>query len=488
MQLPRRGVLRAGAGLLGAGSATFGRIRAGSRSRRRSTPTATPGDYEPLGSVPLDGLTEAVVGSGGRYVFCAVTTGFAVVDVGAPSSPEVVVERRDVLADRENGPLHGIQDVKVDGNRLVVAGPAHPGQGALRAVVLYDVSDPAAPRRLRVAETDHYHHNVFLDGDRVYLTGNDGEGNPVVILDGDLDELGQWSLADADERWLDVDPRVKVLHDLWVQGDTAYLAYWDAGTWAVDVSDPTVPTVLAKVRGRPPGAFADLSMAAAADESLALPGNNHYVTVDESGTLLGIGSEAWDQNPDDGVDEGPGGIELFDVSDPTAPSPLVTVAPPSTADPSLGGVWTTAHNFELAGDRLYSSWYRGGVRVFDLADPANPRLLRAWRDDASTSFWTARAARPGELFVASSRHDPRDRSGPGRLYAFADAPPGTPPPTSTPRPATSTTATASTTTRTTGPGFGVLATIGAVGGLAAWRALGRANDRERAGDEDDGNR
>jgi len=503
MALSRRDALRLGAGLLAIRPARRARAGGSGRAGAAATTgaeTAVPDGYAPLGSVPVEGLREAVVGPDGRYAFCAATTGFAVVDLSDPTAPEVVLERREILDDRESGPLRGIQDLKVDGDRLVVAGPAHPTAGTVRAVVLYDVSDPIAPRRRRVLETDHYHHNVFLDGDRIYLTGNDGAGNPVVILDDDLRELGRWSLADADEAWLDVPPPVKVLHDLWVQDGTAYLAYWDAGTWLVDVSDPAAPTAVATVRGRSAETLAELSTAEVVDESVQLPGNDHYVTVDERTDLMGVGSEAWDRTPGDDADGGPGGIELFDVSDPAAPSSLATVAPPPTDDPSFGGTWTTAHNFELAGDRLYASWYRGGVRVFDVADPGTPRLLRAWRDGASASFWTARVVRRGDLLVAASRRDPGDAAAGGRLYTFPDAPPGasgeparpvTPPSTATTTTATTTTTTTTTatsTTRTTGSGFGVLGTVGAVGavGLAAWRALRRgAGTADGTDGEDD---
>jgi hypothetical protein len=492
MELSRRGVLRAGGGVVAGSGFGLGGLGVAGRARA-DAPQTTPDGYATLGSVPVEGLKETVVGPDGRYVFCATTTGFAVVDAAEPSAPAVVVERRDLLEERENGPLRQIWDVAVEDDRLVLGGPAHPTHD-LRAVVAYDVADPTAPERLGVRETDVYHHNLFVENGRVYLTGNGRPGSPVIVLDGDLRELGQWSLADADEAWLDVPSSLNPLHDLRVQDGLAYLAYWDAGTWIVDVSDPSAPTAVAKVRGRPPGAFTDLDGPAVSREATELPGNDHYATVDETGSLLGIGSEAWDGTPENGAVGGPGGIELFDISEPARPRSLATVAPPPTPDASLGGTWTTAHNFELVGERLYAAWYRGGVRVFDVAEPARPRLLRAWRDSARASFWTAQVLDPGRAFVAASRRNPDAGPGTGRLYVFPDAPPGASGEPATTRTdvvttrtdgnhanatnttdattettATSTTTTAATTTGT-GPGFGVVTALGALG-LGAWRAL-----------------
>ncbi|MFB6227235.1 MAG: hypothetical protein ABEH88_01405 [Halobacteriales archaeon] len=69
---------------------------------------------------------------------------------------------------------------------------------------------------------------------------------------------------------------------------------------------------------------------------------------------------------------------------------------------SSGGLWTTAHNFEIHGDRLYSSWYRAGVKIHDISDPGSPELLAWWLRPRETSFWTAQVGVPGEFFIASS--------------------------------------------------------------------------------------
>jgi hypothetical protein len=39
----------------------------------------------------------------------------------------------------------------------------------------------------------------------------------------------------------------------------------------------------------------------------------------------------------------------------------------------------SAHNPEFRGDRLYVSWYSDGLRVFDIADPLDPRQVAFYR-------------------------------------------------------------------------------------------------------------
>ena len=455
----RREFLHAAA--VGGVSATFA-----SRGVARKT-------YEPLGSIAIENAKEAVVGPDGTTVYVAATDGFATVDVSDPANPTRLAERRDLLSNHEHGPLTQIWDAKVASDRLVVAGPANPiDSKGVHGILLYDVSDPAAPERVGFHETDVPIHNLDLKDGVAYLTGNDGDANPLLMVDvtgDDLQEVGRWSMVDYDSAWSNVDAWVRTLHDLWVQDGVAYLAQWDAGTWVVDVSDPASPGHVAHFGGRPLDELADIPSGKTNEAVVGRPGNHHYVMANDDASLLGVGKEAWDANPDDDSG-GPAGVELWDVSTPAKPRKLSTIAPPATPNPSyaLGGldagvadsvgslglaagvgaagvgaagvgggvahrgchdcsgggssssgVWTTAHNFDLVGDRLFTSWYQGGVKIHDVSDPANPRQLAWWRKPGEASFWTAKRANE-KFFVASSMGgEGNDR---GRLYTFPNRP------------------------------------------------------------------
>ncbi|SFR98831.1 LVIVD repeat-containing protein [Halomicrobium zhouii] len=458
----RRSFLRAACGSAVLGSVGTASAHPKGSGGGQGTPVSeTPTGPDPLGSLRLAGAKEAVVRDG-TTVFLATTDGFAVVDVSDPADLAVAYSSDAVLDDHEHGPMRQIWDVKVDGDCLLVVGPANGGVDAVHAAVVYDVGDPTEPDRVAVHETDYPIHNAFLADGVAYLTANDFESNWLVTVDADSgEEFGRWSLLDHDEAWGDVEPVMRVLHDVWVADDIAYLAHWDAGTWILDVSDPASPEFLSRVRGRPVEELA--AVANTSEEATALPGNDHFVTVDESGTLLGVGVESW--AVEDGADVGPGGIHLYDVSDPTDPRERATIDPPPSPDPTRSGVWTTAHNFELADGRCYSSWYQGGVKVHDVSEPSTPRELFHWRDGSQTKFWTAQRGVPGEFFLASSWESPGDEDGAGGLYVFPDPAPAEP-------------ATESGATDSAGDGgIGSLVGLGALTGaglgalgFSAWRA------------------
>ncbi|WP_435151459.1 LVIVD repeat-containing protein [Haladaptatus sp. DFWS20] len=429
----RRQFLRAAA--VGGGSATL--LASGGVTAQEP--------YQPLGDVAIENAKEAVVGDDGKTVFVAATNGFATVDISNPANPTVLAERRDLLANRDDGPMTQIWDVKQDGDRLLVAGPANPVSGeVVHGFLLYDVSDPSKPKRMAFHETEYPIHNaMFVDG-IAYLTGNDGEGNPLVMVDTSNDkpkEVGRWSITQYDSAWSEVDSWVRSLHDVWVQDGTAYLAMWDAGTWLVDVSNPKQPSHVAHFGGQPLDKLASIPDDGEQDAVLGLPGNDHYVRANEDGSLVVVNKEAWDTDSAGG--NGPGGMELWDLSNPDNPKRLSEIYAPQSADPTYDlqlpsllpigvasahgkchdctggggtdGQWTTSHNFDIVGDRLYTSWYQGGVKLFDISDPTKPKELAWWRKPQKTAFWTSQHV-SDDFFVASSmgRHD----DGKGGLYTF----------------------------------------------------------------------
>jgi len=487
------------------------------------SPSTSDDEFAPLGTADLDSrrVAEGVTTPDGRYAFVATFTGFRVVDLADPANPTVVAGRDDILPDR--GPMEDVKDLTYDRGRLLVAADiGSPYTG----VALFDVSDPTDPGLLGAHETRYAIHNCDLQGDYAYLTT--GRELEVVDVGGDQGAVARWSVVDYDEDYADVSTGYRNLHDMYLQDDYAYLAYWDAGAWILDVSDPTDPTYVGH------GADHSLEELLAATEArdgafrIEPPGNAHYVQPNDDGTLLAVGTESWNvQRNDDEADDpgGPGGITLWDTTDPTAPERFTTIDPPPVPEgepATYSGYWTTAHNFDIVGDYLYSSWYRGGVKVHDISDPASPEELVHWRDGEVTQFWTAQVGVPGEYFVATNYTNPSGGSDGVGLYVFPDptdnpatvtpsgtpagtrSPTETPAPTATPSPTTSPTDTPTATptetpsatpertatpdagtpagsptdtTTGTGPGFGPLTTLAAFG-AGAWRLFGEGDDRE----------
>ncbi|MFC4542929.1 LVIVD repeat-containing protein [Halosolutus amylolyticus] len=381
--------------------------------------------FEPRGRVSVEGAAETVVGDDGDVAYLAATNGFVTVDVSDPADPTVLAEERRIEVD--GGRLTEILDVAVDGDRLVVPGPANQkGDSEIfNGVLVYDVGDPADPVRVAEYETGYHIHNCYLDGDVLYVVANgpgeddetpDGNRLDVYDVSGDaIEAIGDWSLLDHDPEWGDVFWLARYLHDAYVHDDVAYLPFWNAGTYLLDVSDPADPEYLSHVRRTELEDQRAIEDGREAQQEL--PGNDHYAAVDDSGTLMAVGREAW--ATDDNDAGGPGGIDLYDVSDPEAPTHVASIDPPETEDATYrGGEWTTSHNFELRDGHLYSSWYQGGVKIHDVSDPADPVEVVSWEDRETAGFWTARVAAPGETLVASSTQLIPGAGTEGALYTF----------------------------------------------------------------------
>ncbi|MWV40983.1 hypothetical protein [Natrialba sp. INN-245] len=396
----------------------------------RSTLASAQESYEPLGRVSVEGAAEAVLGDDGAVAYLAATTGFATVDVSDPDDPALLAEERAI--DVDGAPVLQILDVKVDDEMLIVPGPANRGSDEFfHGFLRYDVSDPANPVEIgEPYETGYHIHNCYLDGEVLYVVANDTDENPLVVYDvgGEVvEEIGRWSLLEREPGWRDVDWLARYLHDVSVHDDVAYLAHWNAGTYLLDVSDPAEPEYLSHVSDT--DLESQREMDDDRDARLGLPGNDHYAAVDETGDLLAVGREAWATGG--GEPDGPGGIDLYDVSDPAEPAFRAAIDAPRAADERYyGPLWTTAHNFELRDGDLYASWYQGGVTIHDVSDPAEPTERASWRDPETAAFWTARVADPGETFVASSTPAIPHGLTDGALYTFpirageqADQPP-----------------------------------------------------------------
>ncbi|WP_440763770.1 LVIVD repeat-containing protein [Natronorubrum sp. DTA7] len=414
--MQRRELLRT-SGAVGVTAALSEAVLTATTRATAAAAESAPDDYEPLGRVEVTGAAEAVVGDDGETAYLATTDGFATVDISDPSEPELLADRFPLEVD--DTPFREILDVKVDGDRLVVAGPANPhGDDVFHGFELYDVSDPADPVPVgEPYETGSHIHNCFLSDGVLYVVANGESENPLVIFDvsdDDVEEIGRWSLVDHEPEWEEVYWFARYNHDVYVRDEIAYLAHWNAGTYLIDVSDPTEPEYVSRVMNT------DLEESLALDDDeaqMGLPGNDHYSAVDDTGDLLAVGREAWATGGDE--PDGPGGIDLYDVSDPTEPEELASIDAPPTEDASYyGEEWTTAHNFELRDDRLYSSWYQGGVKIHDVSDPTEPEELAHWRDTDAAGFWTARVADPGETFVASSTPLIPGAETEGALYTF----------------------------------------------------------------------
>lgn len=244
--------------------------------------------------------------------------GLRTVDVSAP-------EELRIIGDLPT--LAPAQRVTALGSMLYLTDPIHDG------FQVVDASLPTSPRLVRRVATRGFPVDLTLAPDRIYVAAQASGTEP-----------GGLRIYDATQA---ANPRLLGEMACSVDGCGAVaasgpLAFVVAGTqlWTVDVSDPAVPRILSQL---------------------------------ETGTLLrsvqAVGPLVYATASLSGVTEsGEGVLWVLDVSKPEAPRRLGRAL-----------TWGLAGRLQVVGSTAYVTVFEGshgpaGLAVFDLGDPANPRL------------------------------------------------------------------------------------------------------------------
>lgn len=274
--------------------------------------------------------------------------GLRMVDVSDPANP------RDLGGSPTESPLEleAYNDVKLmtgrDGKRwALMASDVH-------AVVPIDVTDPSQPvRGPSIPPEGGNVHTLFLEphGDRMlaYLAHIDSLGLQVWDV---TDPLAPSLVTDFVHP--DVDPeRDGFVHDLYVEGRTAYLNYWELGLVVVDTST---------TGGREPeilGVF---------DDYPRRTSHSSWVTTTSGGRKIAVHGD----------------------EDFGAHVRIVDVDPASSRFMEQIGEWAlppqvSVHNVMAFGDLAFVAHYQFGVRILDLSDPTAPRQVahfNTWSPEA----------------------------------------------------------------------------------------------------------
>lgn len=342
--------------------------------------------YELVGEALDPGVHEVVVQ--GDWAYTANGASIATVDLSDPETP--------LLGGTALGNGTDHVDVDVDGDTAVLTNDGDPP-----GILVYDVSDPSTPIEKAYYETASGVHNCYVEDGYAYLTVNEsGEASfsrarmeVVNVSDpANPEGVGYWALYEhhPDMAMAGINP----VHDIYVQDDFAYMAWWDAGVVVADVTDKSDPTAVAHFGAAD---YADdTSMDDVEANRRYLGGektNAHYVQPTPDGNWTFVGAETFPGPFEDTVVPGDhGGIRVFDTSDVTRDSTpsnptsdhVAYIPAPEPLDDAL----QTSHNFDVTDSNLYSSFYRGGLRAYDIDDPTDPQELAAFAPQG-TAYWAA---------------------------------------------------------------------------------------------------
>lgn len=265
--------------------------------------------------------------------------------------------------------------------------------GGFQGFGLYDVTDPANPRKLSLFRTEpRGSHEIFLQtrGSRAYvytaIVGSELRSAPdynpstnTARTPGEADfriydvtdparpvKVGEWGAW----RKLGIHPnsgrgtaRSNIVHSVIVNAAAtrAFLSYWDLGTVILDISNPADPVYLGRTPFSP-------SQPEGSAHSAAL-GRNGSLLIQTHETTGGIAT-------------------LYDISNPRRPRRLSDFRLPASITAGGGSDFSFAvHDPKIRGNRAYFSWYRHGVVVADIARPSKPRFLTRFTPPPSPMVW-----------------------------------------------------------------------------------------------------
>ena len=332
----------------------------------------------------------------GNSRFCpsAPDNGVAVIDARNPSTPTRVATLQNpegtsaedvVVFTARSGAFAG-RDIAAAGIQWC-GGDRH-DPAAIHGLMLWDVTNPAAPVRLGFLDTGCCTRGVHefevayradLGRTFAYATVPAGSYPDSVNANGLRDAAGK-----GDFRLIDItNPLAPAEVSTWkVQqaggpfaaqgcdpdgnyghgaepsedGKLVFVSYWDSGFIELDVTNPAVPVFLGRT-----------VYPANAD------GDGHSSQWDEARSLLFTADEDFCKSSGSGIEKGYGYMRVYDYSNPAAPQQIGEYRTPNSlgTDDQAAGDFVIHNNF-LVGTTVYSSWYTDGVRVIDASNPRKP--------------------------------------------------------------------------------------------------------------------
>ncbi|HZP74772.1 MAG TPA: sigma-70 domain-containing protein [Pseudolabrys sp.] len=251
---------------------------------------------------------------------------------------------------------------------------------------IYDIADPERPRLVAYQKTGGIGvHRFSMDERYAYITTEmDGFIGAFLVIYDVRDpahpaEVSRWWLPGqhlAGEEKPSWSSKRHRLHHVLRFGDELWASCWHAGFRIIDIADIAKPRTIGAYNYHP-------LLPEPTHTVMPLPtpiaGRRIAVSVDEEDQAL----NASEENARRGRLHA--GIATFDASDPAAIKPLAVFCLSELDSPfaRVSGARFGAHQFHerAEGTLVYATWFGGGLRIIDLADPSAPREIGCFIPD-----------------------------------------------------------------------------------------------------------
>ena len=337
---------------------------------------ATPGVYHSpnvrhFSRMDLGGAGQVTIKGNHAYIgYMYGPEGTSILDISDPRKPKVLSTLTLTAPGSHSHKVRVVQDdIMIVNSELrgPVSGPYE--DGGFR---IYDVKDKTNPKLIHFEKTyGKGVHRFDCDDTYAYIsTEMEGfVGNILVIYDirnpAKPVEVSRWWMPGQNVAAGETPNPKKAqhrLHHALRAGDKMYAGCWMSGFAIVDVSDIRRPRTLCLYDVHPPALEPSHTL-------LKVP-----FPVKGREIALGTDEERTNRGGDEGKPHAP--LYVFDVTDPTAMKLLTEYHVPESASPyNAPGMRFGAHQFreEMTDTRTFVTWFAAGLRVLDIADPANPQ-------------------------------------------------------------------------------------------------------------------
>lgn len=291
--------------------------------------------------------------------------GTSILDASDPTDPVLVKQ----MPSPEGAHTHKVQ--LADGLLLTNHEAFRGGVPERTGLAVYDLTDPFAPEEIGFwNSTGKGVHRIVYEGGRyAYVSATPERFDERIWVVVDLAdptnpvERARWwwpgMRDDETPTWPDDESRS--VHHAMVQGDRAYLGFWDSGMVILDISDLDDISVVSHLQWEVGGHT---------HTALPMPGRDIVVVTDEA---LSNNCEG-----------DPHMVRVVDVSDETRPE-VVAICPEPEGDFCDRGLRFGAHCLHenrpdsyRSAEVVFATYFNGGLRVYDVADPVAPVEIAHW--------------------------------------------------------------------------------------------------------------